>query len=115
MRATVGELERIEVEEDDVEMWFVEIVLEADSAAQLDRDQETLERLADRHLQVVLAHGSEEFDLEQRSVFFTVAPRTLDLRLELEAFLGSILPPLDEPGYPLSSPFDLFGGDGPAL
>jgi hypothetical protein len=116
MKIEIGELERIEVEADDVEMWHVELILTGSSGPELDQLQRRIRRLAEARLQVVLFNGAADFDPDERSLYFTIAPRTLDLRQEIEEFIGSLTAPqLDEPDYPLSSPFRLFGGGERAL
>lgn len=115
MEVRIGELERVEVGEQDVELWHAELIVLGDSKAELNRAQRRLERLAEARLQVVALEGAEEFDPGERVVFFSLAPRTHDLRQELEEFIAAIAAPVLEPSdYPLTSPFGLFGAD-PAI
>jgi hypothetical protein len=110
MKVQIGELERVDYGDEDIVAWRVELTLTAPSLHELDQDQRRLERFAEARLQVVLAEGAEDFDPGERSIFFTIAPRTLDLRQELQEFIASLVAPTPpEPDYPLSSPFDLFG------
>jgi hypothetical protein len=115
MDVRIGELERVDVGEEDVELWHAELIVLGDSQTELNRAQGRLERLAEARFQVVAVEGAEEFDPGERVVFFSLAPRTLDLRQELEEFIAVITAPVLEPSeYPLTSPFDLFGAD-PAI
>jgi hypothetical protein len=110
MDVEIGELERIDYGQEDVEAWHVELVIKGGTHQERGKEQRRLEGIAEARLQVVLAEGAEEFDSGERSVFFTIAPRTLDLKRELEEFIAALAAPSPpEPDYPISSPFHLFG------
>jgi hypothetical protein len=112
MEVRLEELERVDVGEEDVELWYAELIVFGASKVELDRAQRQLERLAQARLQVLAVEGAEEFDPGERVIFFSLVPRTLDLRQEIEEFISAIAAPALEPAdYPLTSPFGLFGSD----